>query len=242
MPEIIQQANMDDKDQLLTAYVNLYIEQEVRLEALVRDLAKFTQFLTMAAIESGQIINVSKIASDIGVSRNTIDEYFQVLEDCLIIEKIEAVTKSTGRKRLAKSPKYLFFDMGIRRLSAREVFSFPAKYLGTLFEHFVGIEILKTLRLDFPLAKLRYFKDHAGPEVDYVIEYDGRYLPIEVKYTDNPTAGDAKHLKVFMGEYECLDLGLVICRVPRAKMIADRMIALPWQEMSEHIKHSLREM
>lgn len=230
LPEIILQKNRQDKEELLTSYVNIYLEEEIRAEAIVRNLASFSRFLTYAAVEAGNEINVNNLSEEIGVSRNTTNEYFQILLDCLVAERIEPITDITTQRRLTKSPKYLFFDMGLRRIAAGEGLRLPMRYFGTLFEQFIGIELLKIIRLYAPQAKLRYWHDHAGPEVDYVIEYNRQFIPIEVKYTDKPSKADAKHLFSFIKEFDCVLPAFVVCRTPQAVQISDNVIAVGWQQ------------
>ena len=231
LPEIVLQESDADRDQLLTAYVNLYLEQEIRAEALVRNLVSFSQFLQLMAIESGNTVNINRLAERIGIKRHTLYDYLSILEDCLIIDRIEPLTDTTSRRRLSKANKYLFFDSGVRRIAAGESAHIPEKYYGALFEQFIGMECIKFMRQHAPQATLRYWQDHAGPEVDWVIELNHRFLPIEVKYTDKPTAGDARHLKKFMAEYPCHEPGLVICRVPRPIELAPNILAVPWEEL-----------
>lgn len=239
LPEVIQQKNMANKEELLTSYVNIYLEEEIRAEAIVRNLASFSQFLAYSAVEAGSEINVSKLSQEIGVSRHTIDEYYQILLDCLIVDRIEPITSVTTRRRLTKSPKYLFFDMGIRRIAAGEGLRLPQKYYGLLFEQFIGIELLKLIRLYAPQAKLRYWHDHAGPEVDYVIEYNRQYIPIEVKWTTSPSKGDAKHLYKFINEYDCVKPAYVMCRTPRPVALGDNVLAIGWDMMPVVIRDIL---
>ena len=84
LPEIVLQESDADRDQLLTAYVNLYLEQEIRAEALVRNLVNFSQFLQLMAIESGNTVNINRLAERIGIKRHTLYDYLSILEDCLI--------------------------------------------------------------------------------------------------------------------------------------------------------------
>ena len=81
------------------------------------------------------------MAGDVGVAHTTIAAYYQILEDCLIAERIEPLTASATRKRLTRSDKYLLFDMGVRRMAAREGRRvLPARW-GQLFEQWVGLEL-----------------------------------------------------------------------------------------------------
>ncbi len=241
LPEVIQQTSQQDKEELLTSYVNIYLEEEIRVEAVVRNLASFSRFLTYAAVDAGSQANINKLSEEIGVARHTIYEYYQILLDCLVADRIEPITNVTTRRRLSKSPKYLFFDMGIRRIAAGEGLRLPEKYYGELFEQFIGIELLKLIRLYAPQAKLRYWHDHNGPEVDYVIEYNRQYLPIEVKYTTAPSKGDARHLLKFMNEYDCVKPAYVVCRTARPMALYDDVLAVGWGKLIELIRDFLSE-
>ena len=119
-------------------------------------------------------------------------------------------------------------DLGVRRISANDGIQLSQKTMGHLFEQFVGIELNRYLRLNQSRYKLCYWQDYAGPEVDYVIDRHGSYIPIEVKWTQNPTKSDARHLIKFLNEYETAEKAYIICRVDRKRMLADRIIALPW--------------
>lgn len=232
LPEIVLEPNEQAKEENLRSYVETYLEEEIRAEAVVRKIGLFANFLELAASESGNIINIQKVSQTLGVTRATIQNYFEILEDCLIAEKIEPFTKSATRDRLSKSNKYLFFDLGIRRTSAREGTQLPAKILGNLFEQFIGLELLRQARSIIPKVKIHYWRDHNGPEVDYVIAKEQHLIPIEVKWTETPGNADIKHLLYFMKTYNAKQ-GYVICRTPRKMLLSENIIALPWRELSE---------
>ena len=115
----------------------------------------------------------------------------------------------------------------------------PEKYFGALFEQLIGIEILKLIRIFARQAKLRYWRDHAGPEVDYIIEYNRQYLPIEVKWTKQPAKSDAKHIITFMKEYDCAKPAYLVCQTPRSFEIAENIIAINWLDLPYNIKKFL---
>jgi predicted AAA+ superfamily ATPase len=241
LPQVYQTAKKHLKETDLESYVSLYLNEEVRAEALVRQLGAFVRFLEFSATESGKQINMSKLSQDIGVSRHAIAEYYEILEDCLVANRIEPITKTTTRRRLTKSPKYLLFDMGIRRIAAGEGSRLPAKILGELFEQFIGLELLRYIRLFLPIAKLRYWRDHSGPEIDYVIEINHQYLPLETKWTKTPTPEDAKHLLKFMDEYDSLKPGYIVCRTSKPLMLHKDVIAISWEDLPDTIKSVLNE-
>lgn len=232
LPEIILNPSNEEREDDLFSYVATYLEEEIRAEATVRNIGNFARFLEFAAVELATPINFSKLSSDVGITRNTLQEYYQILEDCLIADRIQPVSSSTTRRKLTKAPKYLFFDLGVRRACAKEGVRVSEKFLGILFEQFVGMELLKIMRYRHPSFRLRYWRDHAGPEIDYVIEMDHKYLPIEAKWTTLPTQKDCRHLEKFLDEYPIYQgKAYVVCRTPRAMMLSERIMAIPWQEM-----------
>jgi predicted AAA+ superfamily ATPase len=133
--------------------------------------------------------------------------------------------------RLIKSPKYLFFDMGVRRACANEGTKLSQKNLGDLFEQYVGTELVYYGLLTSPDIKVKYWRDSAGPEVDYVLDQSHEYTPIEVKWTDKPNISDTRHIKKFIEEYP-IKKAYIICRTPYRYKITENIIALPWQEIS----------
>jgi len=222
-----------DRETDLRSYVSAYLEEEVRAEALVRKLGPFSRFLELAAAESGRQINARKLSMEIGVALNTIAAYYQILEDCLIIERIPALTKGAGRRKLAKTDKFLFFDLGVRRIAAGEGRRLSAERMGALLEQFVGLELLRAARFSPQLCQIRYWRDNNGPEVDWVIDREGRYTPVEVKWTDTPRDRDIRHLKLFLSEYPQATVGVVVCRVPRKTRLGEHIFAIPWRNCAD---------
>ncbi len=235
LPAIRLETDNAIREEELDSYVDLYLEEEVRAEALVRDIGSFENFLRLAAMESGNIVNFDKISQDIGVARTTISAYYQVLEDCLIAERIEPYAESRSRKKLTKSPKYLLFDLGLRRLAAEEQSSLPQTYLGGLFEQFIGLELIRWARLQNPKTAVHFWRDSSGPEIDWLLHRNQSLLPIEVKWTDNPGLRDAKHLELFLREYPSAKKGYVVCQVPRPQVLAENVEAISWRDLLQKL-------
>src|SRR3990167_3941463 len=234
LPFIVLDGTNDNRETDLRSYVTTYLEEEIRAEALVRNIGNFSRFLELAASESGHIVNFTKLSQDVGVASTTIIDYYQVLEDCMITLRIDPIIHSISHRRLIKSPKYIFFDLGVRRACTNEGHQLPEKYLAHLFEQYIGIELIHQTR-KLSSTQLRYWRDSNNVEVDYVLETSGRYIPIEVKWTEEPSINDARHLQKFLSEYENSDKGYIICRTPHAVEISENIIALPWQRVKEII-------
>lgn len=231
LPGIVTQEGEDAKEIDLKSYVENYLEEEVRAEALVRNVASFGRFLELAGLESGRLVSFRSISQEIGVSHTTIADYFQILVDCLIAERVDPITKSATRKKLIHSSRYLIFDMGVRRLCGREPIPVSPERWGDLLEYFIGLELIRLTRCLVPEVSLHFWKDADGPEVDWVLTKGDRYLPIEVKWSRHPGTREARHLHIFLEEYPQTKQGYIICRTPQPYRISPRIIALPWQQM-----------
>jgi len=230
LPAIRTTEDVADREADLRSYVETYLEEEVRQEALVRNVGAYGRFVELAAREAGRVANYSRISQDVGVSSVTIQSYYEILCDCLVAERVQPVTRSVSRKKLTKASRYLLFDTGVGRVAAREGRRLPLSRLGELFEQFVGIEIIRYCRLQAPEARLRFWRDPDGPEVDWVIEHPGGFLPIEVKLGDRPTERDTRHIHVFLDEYGGRR-GLIVCSAPRPLQLSRKVTAIPWQEL-----------
>jgi predicted AAA+ superfamily ATPase len=238
LPGIALDADDAAREEDLRAYVTLYLEEEVRAEALVRKLGTFSRFLQMAALESGGISHFRGIARELGGAHTTVAGYYEILEDCLIAERIEPLSKSRTRKKLTKSPRYVFFDLGVRRAAAEESPRPSVREVGALFEQYVGLELLRAIRQTGRVLHLRFWRDPDGPEVDWIVEGEQTLLPVEVKWSATPSDRDAKHLRTFLAEYPRADAAVIVCRAPRRFRIGPGITAVPWQEIPDLVAHT----
>ena len=228
LPGIVT-ADEAHRAEMLYAYTQLHLEEEMRREAMVKDWPAFVRFLRFAAVESGHMVNYNKIAKDVGLSVPTIKSHYQLLEDMFLGFRLPAFSGSP-RKNLLSTDRFLFFDLGIRhaaaglRPSADVVLANP----GPVFEQWVGVELWKRLQY-LGTGTLHYQRTHDGAEVDFIVARDGRLTPIEVKWTENPSLSDARHLLTFLGEHpKQARHGYIVCRCPRPLRLHDKVTALPW--------------
>lgn len=191
----------------LKGYVEVYIKEEVVEEALVRDLDAFSRFVEVAAIMDGEILNYENIASDCGVSANTVKQYFQILYDTLIGYEMPAYTKALKR-RLMQSPRFYYFDIGIvNYLTGRTSLKPGTAEFGHAFEHLVIQEIIAWLGYFGRKEKLSYWRTYTGIEVDAVIG-DAR-IAIEIKSANEVKPKHRKGLQEFAKDYPGARLILV---------------------------------
>jgi predicted AAA+ superfamily ATPase len=222
-------APAEDRAALLRSYAAIYLEEEVRREAATINLANFSRFLELAALESGQIVNYAALARKTGLTGKTIESYYALLTDMFVGFSLPAFSGS-ARQGVLSTPRFFFFDLGVRHASAGLVPE-PATVLanpGPLLEQWVGLELWKRLGY-LDEGRLSYFRTKTGIEVDFVIEHRDRLIPIEVKWTDRPDVSDVRHLRLFLDEHKTkAQEGLVICRCPQPLELAPNIRALPW--------------
>jgi len=170
------------REDYLRAYVTVYLNEEIRAEALVRDLGSFSRFLEIAALAAGQTTNVSSIARDAAVSRETARGYFDVLVDTLIGDWLPAYRPRAKLKEVA-SPKFYWFDAGVLRAAAGGFDQpLPADVEGVLFEHLVLQELRSYLHYSGTKGSLGYWATPSGSEVDFIFWRGQRVVAIEVKH------------------------------------------------------------
>ena len=164
-------------------YVLTYIERDVRQMVNVRDLTTFQRFVRMCAARTGQVLNLSGLANDCGITHNTAKAWLSVLEASYIIFLLKPHHRNFG-KRLIKSPKLYFYDTGLAAwllgINDAKQISIHAMR-GALFENLMISELLKG-RFNKALASNLYFwRDNTGNEIDVLIEKTSTLIPVEIK-------------------------------------------------------------
>ncbi len=229
LPGIVT-ADEKDKNDILKAYTVIHLEEEIRREAVIKDWAAFLKFLKLAANESNQILNYAAISRESGISQPTVKAYYQLLEDMFIGAHIPAFTKSK-RKNLLSTPRFIFFDLGVRNAAAGLSLnkSIIPVNPGYFFEHWVGNELWKRAQYS-ENTEIHYLRTRDGFEIDYIIEMEGRLIPVEVKWTEKPHISDCRHIIKFLEENpKKTDKGYIICRCPRPLQLHKKIVALPWE-------------
>lgn len=164
-------------------YIRTYVERDVRQMVNVRDLALFQRFVRMCAGRSGQLLNLSGLGNDCGVSHNTARDWLSVLEASYIVYRLRPHHRSFD-KRLVKTPKLYFYDPGLAaRLlgvqNAGQLAIHPQR--GALFETWVVAELLKARSNHALDDNLYFWRDRAGHEVDLLIDQGIELVPTEIK-------------------------------------------------------------
>ncbi|MEX2382105.1 MAG: DUF4143 domain-containing protein [Opitutales bacterium] len=216
----------DNPGPLLQAYVGEYLREEILAESLTRNLPAFQRFLEVAALSNGQVVNLSGIAREVGVSAPGVRGYFEILTDTLIGCWVPAWRKRVKR-RVVESPRFYFFDVGlVNELAHRGRLKPGSSEFGSAFEHFIFMEIRAHSAYRGNRYPISYWRTSSGFEVDFILG-DG-VIAIEVKSTDSPGNDHVKGLRAWRDEQKA-GRSLLVCRAPRARKTADGIEILPWQ-------------
>lgn len=164
-------------------YVQTYVERDVRQIINVRDLNTFRRFVRMCAARIGQLLNLSGLANDCGITHNTAKAWLSVLEASYLIFLLPPHHRNFN-KRLVKMPKLYFYDTGLAAwlLGIREPGQLAIHAMrGALFESWVISELLKDRYNRGLTSNLYFWRDRTGNEVDVLAEYGEALAPIEIK-------------------------------------------------------------
>lgn len=164
-------------------YIQTYVERDVRLLKNITDLNMFQKFIKMCAGRIGQILNLSSLGNDCGITHNTAKAWLSILETSYIIFLIKPHYKNFS-KRLIKMPKLYFYDTGLAcsLLDIQNKSQLATHYLkGNLFESFVLSEIIKARFNEGAEPNCYYWRDRSGKEIDCIIDINGLLLQVEIK-------------------------------------------------------------
>jgi predicted AAA+ superfamily ATPase len=181
------------------AYIGVYLNEEIREEAISRKLNSFSRFLEVAAFSNTEMVVYKNIAQDCGIDHRTVKEYFEILQDTLIGYLIPGFS-ATQKRRAILAPKFYYFDVGVANyLSNRKNIQQGTEAFGHAFEHLIIQELIAYLNYNNSDEALTYWRTSSGYEVDAIIGY-GR-IAIEIKSSSEVNSRHLKGLKAFVEEF-----------------------------------------
>jgi len=205
-PEVATTPDLD-ATRWYAAYVQTYLERDIRSLYDVGSLREFERFLQLLAARCAQALNLSAMANDVGVAVNTIKKWVSILEAGRIVYLLPPYHGNLG-KRVVKAPKVYFIDCGLVCYLTRlrdEGHLLNGPLAGPLFENFCLQEVLKASLSEGAVPRLFHLRTKNGLEVDLLIEgSDGRLCPFEFKLAQTPRAEMADSLSRFADEFEAL--------------------------------------
>ena len=220
-----------DRDLFYSSYIQTYIERDVNYIADIEDTVLFSDFIRSAACRAGQMLNVTDIAQDVGISNDTATRWLKILEKSDIIFFLRPYSNNL-LKRTIKTPKMYFFDTGLvsylTRYSSPEILANGA-INGAILENYVVSEIIKTYHNNAKDCLIWYYRDSNSNEIDLVIESDGMLHPIEIKRTANPGTELVRPFKLLDKASVPRGKGAIICmRETLSAVDSDNYIVPIW--------------
>ncbi len=222
-PDLWRDPGLDPRD-FFTSYVVTYLERDVRSAMRVGSLRDFERFLRACAMRSGQLLNLADLGRDVGIAATTVRDWISVLQASGLVLLLEPWFGNLG-KRLIKAPKLYLRDTGLACFllgidSPTGLLRSP--FLGPLWEAFVLGELLAAIAAAGSSAKVFFWRDASGTEVDFAIEHQGRVRLVEVKWAedarDSLLALSIQKVSSLLGDRSAQEHWL-LCRTPHAHLL-----------------------
>lgn len=200
-------AASDDPRSILKTYIDIYLNEEVKQEGLVRNIGDFARFLSAAALSHGQMLNISNVAQDCQVKRKTVEGYFSILEDLLIGITVPVFTRRAQRA-LVSHPKFYFFDAGVfHSLRPKGPIDSEEEIYGAALEGLVLQHLRAWIDYSDVDASVYFWRNRSGSEVDFVIYGENIFVALEIKASQRIKTEYLRGLSSFMKDYpECLPM------------------------------------
>lgn len=185
----------------LDAYAALYIQQEVREEASVRDLGAFSRFLEAVSLSHGGQINLNAVAVECSVTRRSAEGYIEVLEDMMLAYRLDVFTKR-AKRLLTAHPRFFFFDAGVyQAIRPRNPLDSDRDISGGAMEGLVGQHLKAWIDYSDGKNELYFWRTRAGLEVDFIVFGEVGLYAFEVKSRGKIRSEDTAGLNAFQKDY-----------------------------------------
>ncbi len=237
LPKIFDYQNDEDKKDFLKSYARTYLKEEIQMEQIVRKIDHFRNFLEVAAQVNGQIVNYSKISREVGIDDKTVVQYFQILDDTLASILLPSYHRSV-RKQQIVSPKFYFFDTGVKKALDRSLDSpvVPGTFaFGQAFEHFIILECHRLNEYFKKDYRFYYLKDKQGLEADLIIDRGRKKdIIVEIKSSQHIAETDVKALQKISSCWGRPCEAQLWSREERERVVRG-IACLPWKTALEKI-------
>ena len=226
LPGIYVDPDRSSRVKTLSSYCATYLKEEIQAEALARNIEGFSRFLHVAAACAGSFLDLSKLASEAGIARQSAVRFFEILEDTLIVRRAEAFAKSE-RRRLVQHPRYFFFDTGVLNGVMGNFEPSPDR-IGVLMEHLVFNQIVHTASSLDQDIRVSSFRTEHGAEVDFIVETRKDTWAVEVKASKSIGRHDLRGLKRFR-DFHGKKCGAAVLYLGTVEKLIEGIEILPWQ-------------
>lgn len=232
-------------DDFFPSYIQTYVERDVRSLRAVGDMDSFTRFVSLCAGRAGQVLNISSLANDAGISVNTAKAWISVLESSYIIFLLRPYFNNFS-KRLIKSPKIYFYDTGLLRHLLRITTPQDLKthYMyGSIFENLIIADLMKQFFHSGKRPAIYYWRESNGSEIDCLIELNSQnLLAIEIKGGETFTKDYLKVLRRFTSSNENLSMKKILVHPGAVDTVIEDIQLVDWNKISGMLKEYIDYM
>lgn len=214
-------ASPAQRARLLDDYVTIFSQRDIREVIAVDSTARLEAFVRLTAAWTGQVLNASGLAHDLGIPVTTVRRWLDALHRAYLVETIPAYSRNAGQ-RVIKAPKLYSVDAALALAAARETVP-TGFHLETLVAH-----DLLVWRDEAPHRALYHWRLSSGQEVDFIAGEGRKLLPIEVKAADAVGKAEARHLITFSERHADVARGVLLSADPRIRVLTPSVIACPW--------------
>lgn len=188
-------------DEVLQAYVGIYLKEEVQAEGIVRNVGDFARFLETMSFSHGSLINASNIARECQIARKTVDSFLQILEDLLLAFQLQ-VFRRKAKRNLVSHSKFYFFDSGVYySIRPSNLYDVESEKEGAALEGLVGQHLKAWINAQVENYQLHFWQTSSKVEVDFILSGPDIFLAIEVKNGTSINPGDLRGLEIFLEDY-----------------------------------------
>jgi len=225
---------------VLETYVEVYLREEIRAEALTKNVGGYARFLDVTAVLSGSWLNYSKISSDTEIPKETVRRFVALLEDTLLLFRIPPFhPKRKISRRISQREKILLFDVGVRN-SLLDLHRRPITQdqMGTVFEQWFSLQVIGLVRALKKGWNLSSYRTESGAEVDLVLERDSDIVAIEIKASRNVGPADLRGLQSLeqtVGRYKPVRKR-VAALVDRRRRLENRVEVVPYLDLLKDLR------
>lgn len=204
-------------------YTRTYLERDLQDLSAISSLVDFRRLMQATCLRLGNLVQQTELGRDVGLSQPTVHRHLSLLETSYQLVRVPAYAVNRT-KRLLKTPKLYWCDTGLALHLAGE-----EEPRGAHLENLILTDLLAWRDAQIPRPEILYWRTAAGEEVDFVVEWKGKLLPVEVKATARPRLVDARSLISFRREYPDLTrAGLLLHTGGETGWIAEGVLAAPW--------------
>jgi predicted AAA+ superfamily ATPase len=215
---------------LIRSYIADYLKEEIAQEAQIQKIPQFSEFLRIAALTSGELLNYNNVSREAGISSKVVRSYFDILESTMLGFKIPS-WKSSKTRRMILAEKFYLFDIGISNYLSKRQPKQGTPEFGKSFEHFILMELRAYKYYRNPELSITYWRTSTGYEVDFIL--GEKELALEIKSGRLVHDIDLRSLNALKEDGKVKNL-LVICQEKHPREVNDIKI-IPWEIFLEKL-------